>query len=284
MMWEKRSRMLFLAGLSIAAFVFLQMVMYLLYEVMGWDLSFNFFQLCKRTIHSIGFPAAGYGLDALILYTCAWALGIAARQLWLSRRFAAKLTTFLNREESSRLSDRHGLRQGSIYVIESPERLAFTIGFRQRRIVLSAGLLELLDENELAAVIHHEAYHQKHADPLKVFLLSMFSSVFWYLPVLKHIHANYKVVREVLADRHAIEQTGSMADLGRALLKLLKKGQALSGLEAAHVSFADTAINYRIQRMLDPGADVPFVLPARSVFISLGVILLLSELFWVSMI
>jgi Zn-dependent protease with chaperone function len=282
-MWENQSRMLFLSGIAMAALVFIQMGMYLLYGWMGWDLYFNFFQMCKTTIRSLGFGSAAFVLDALVLYTFIWAMGINIRQIWLSRRFMVKLMYNLDVEQSSRLNDVFQKGKNDIYVVHCKEPLAFTIGFRCRRIVLSTGLLTLLDENELAAVVHHETYHLEHADPLKVFLLSLFASVFWYIPVLKHIHSNYKVIREVLADRYAMEQTGGMADLGQALLKLVKQGKAVSSVEAFHVSFADTAINYRIQRMLDPKMEVPFVLPTKSVFVSVSVILLLSQLFWVSM-
>lgn len=282
-MWENRSRMLFLSGLTLAALVYIQMGMYLFYTMMGWDLQFNFLQLCKSTIHSLGFSSAGYMLDALVLYTFVWAVWMTVRQIRLCRRFEVALLQSLDEPETARVNKAYRSGKDDVYVVSSREPLAFTVGLLRRRIVLSTGLLELLDEKELAAVIHHEAYHEEHADPLKVFLLSLLSNVFWYLPVLKHIHSNYKVVREVLADRHAMEQTGGMADLGRALLKLLKKRQSVSVMQAAHVSFADTAINYRIQRLLDPKIEVPFQLPTISVFISFCVIILLSQLFWVSM-
>ncbi|QRG68668.1 M56 family metallopeptidase [Brevibacillus choshinensis] len=282
-MWENRSRILFLSGLTLAALVYIQMGMYLFYTMMGWDLQFNFLQLCKTTIHSLGFSSAGYLLDALVLYTFTWAVWMTIRQIRLCRRFETTLMQCLDERETARVNQRYRIGKDDVIVVSSREPLAFTVGLLRRRIVLSTGLLSLLDEKELAAVIHHEAYHEEHADPLKVFLLSLLSTVFWYLPVLKHIHTNYKVVREVLADRHAMEQTGGMADLGRALLKLVKQRQTMPVMQAAHVSFADTAINYRIQRLLDPKKEVPFQLPTISVFISVSVIILLSQLFWVSM-
>jgi len=282
-MWENRSRMLFVSGLTLAALVYIQMGMYLFYTMMGWDLHFNFLQLCKRTIHSLGFSWAGYVLDALVLYTFAWALWMTVRQIRLCRRFEVRLLQCLDVQQTARVNSAYRSGKDDVYVVNSREALAFTVGLRRRRIVLSTGLIDLLDEKELAAVIHHEAYHEAHADPLKVFLLSLLSTVFWYLPVLKHIHSHYKVVREVLADRHAMEQTGGMADLGRALLKLLKQRQPAAVLQAAHVSFADTAINYRIQRLLDPKTEDSFQLPTTSVFVSFCVLFLLSQLFWASM-
>lgn len=282
-MWEKRSRILFLSGLFTAALVFFQMGMYVLYGVMGWELHFNVFQLCKATIHSLGFSSAAYVIDALVFYTFAWAIGIVVRQLWLTRRFLAKLSERMDADESARLNGAYREGIDDILVVRCSDPLAFTIGFVRRRIVLSTGLLQLLNENELEAVIHHEAYHHKHADPFKVFVLSLFASVFWYLPILKHIHSNYKVIREVLADRHAVDQTGSIADLGRALLKLLKQRQAAPAMTVCHVSFADTAINYRIQRILDPKTEIPVFLPVKSVLLSISAILLLSQLFWVSL-
>ncbi|WNC15972.1 M56 family metallopeptidase [Brevibacillus brevis] len=282
-MWENRSRMLFLSGVALSALVLIQMGMYLFYTVMGWDLHFNVLQLCKTTIHSLGFSWAGYLLDALVLYTFGWTVWMTVRQIRLCRRFEEALLLNLDERQTARINGVYRAGKANVYVVNCREPLAFTVGLRRSRIVLSTGLLSLLDERELAAVIHHEAYHEKHADPLKVFFLSLLANVFWYLPVLKHIHSHYKVVRELLADRHAMEQTGGMADLGGALLKLLRKRQPASVLQAAHVSFADTAINYRIQRLLDPKLDLPLQLPTTSVFLSVCVIFLLSQLFWASM-
>lgn len=281
-MWENRSRMLFLSGLTLAALACIQMGMYLFCTMMGWDLHFNFLQLCKSTIHSLGFTWGGYALDALVLYSFAWAVWVITRQIRLCRLFDAQLLRCLDEQQTERVNRLYRSDEGDVYVVSSRQPLAFTVGLRRRRIVLSTGLLELLDEKELAAVIHHEAYHAAHADPLKVFLLSLLSTIFWYLPLLKHIHSHYKVVREVLADRHAMEQTGGMADLGRALLKLLRQRQPGAVMLAVHVSFADTAINYRIQRLLDPNMEAPIQLPTTSVLISFSVLVLLNQFFWAS--
>lgn len=281
-MWEKRSRILFLSGISIAVVVFFQMAAYLLCRWMGWELQFNFFYLCSMTIRSLGLTQAAFLFDALILYTFVSALWITARQLYLSRRFAGKLKAWLHAEETVRMNRRFRDEQDDIRIVEHHQPLAFTVGFRRPKIVLSTGLLRLLDEEELAAVIYHETYHKRHADPLKTFLLSLFASVFWYIPVLMHIRTNYKMIREVLADHYAMDRTGSAAGLGSALLKLLKKGQTAAIVDVAHVSFADHSINYRIQRILDPKTEIPFFLPTTSVFISLSVVFLLGQLFLLS--
>jgi Zn-dependent protease with chaperone function len=77
------------------------------------------------------------------------------------------------------------------------------MGFLNPKIILSTGLFNLLDKNELEAAIYHELYHKKHRAPLKIFLLSLFASI------LKWFHQKYKIIREVLAD--------TMPSIGREL-------------------------------------------------------------------
>jgi len=282
-MWENRSRILFLSGVLIAGFVFFQMGMYLLYGLMGWQLRFNFFQLCSMTIRSMGLGPVIYLFNGLIVYTFLLAISMTLHQLWLTNRFSAKLSLCEQREETARINRLFGEGKNEFVVVKQQEPFAFTYGFIHPQIVLSTGLLQLLDEQELSAVIHHEAFHRKHADPLKTFLMSLFAKVFWFIPVLKHLDAHYKIIREVLADHYAMDHAGGTIPLGSALLKLLKKGQFIPAHAAVHVSIGGASINLRIQRILDPKTTIPFVLPTTSVVISLSTVLVFVQVFLVAM-
>ena len=55
---------------------------------------------------------------------------------------------------------------------------------------------------------------------------------------MNHIHEISKAVDE-------FTENGTSAHIGSALLKMVKTGQ--TSLSCAHVSFADTSVNYRIQ-------------------------------------
>lgn len=63
----------------------------------------------------------------------------------------------------------------------------------------------------------------KHRDPLAIFLLSVISKALWYIPIFAWIAKKYPIMIELRADKYAIGQMNQPADLGSALLKLLKQ-------------------------------------------------------------
>lgn len=279
--WEYRSRLIFLSGMLVAGLMLVQMGMYILHTLAGWEIRYNVIQLCHTVMKSLGIQWVGYVLNAVVFYTFAMSIWIAAKQLYLSRAFNRKLLArrhnLLTTELNHRFGNAHSEEQ-SIIVIENAAPLAFAMGFFKPRIVLSTGLMNLMDPNELEAVVHHEMYHRKHGDPLKTFLMSLIASVMWYIPILKSFHNNYKIVREVLADNYAMGQTGGSIHLGSALLKLLK-GKAPAPLPFSHVSFTDTSINLRIRQLLEPQADFPLIWPFTPAMISLQVLFALCSMF-----
>jgi beta-lactamase regulating signal transducer with metallopeptidase domain len=127
----------------------------------------------------------------------------------------------------------------------------------------------MLEEEELAAVIHHERFHQMSLDPLRCFIMGLLTSVLWFLPILQWQNRYYRIAREVLADRYAILVLGSERALGSALLKLIKCGKP--PVFVAAVSFADTSVNYRIHQLLNPHEEVMPVPPRGPMLLSVPV-------------
>lgn len=75
--------------------------------------------------------------------------------VWLVRRVKA-------------LADKMGVRAPKIVIADSGEPFAYApISLVSGRIVLSVGLLESLERDEVSAVVAHEMSHLKHHDPLK---------------------------------------------------------------------------------------------------------------------
>ncbi len=147
-------------------------------------------------------------------------------------------------------------------------------------IVLSTGLLSVLDENELEAVIYHEQSRCKR-DPLKTFLLSTLASA--HYGIFRSLNGAinvFKVMREVLADQDAIVKKWHICYIGSALLKMVKTGQ--TSLSCAHVSFADTSVNYRIQYILNPETKMPMQPPVILTLTSLYVFFILCALIFYS--
>ena len=280
-MWNNRSRTAFVTSMLISGIVVVQMLLYACHLFFGWNLKTNLFHLCNMWMRSMGIFSFAYLLDAIVLTTLASLVVNVIRQLWLIRCAEHKLERSRDNRATALMAMKYGQITGErLMVIRSAAPLAFTMGFMNRRIILSTGLLELLDKEEERAVILHEMHHVRHHDPLKTFMTTLVASVFWYIPVLRWLADNYHLAREILADGYASREQGSEAFIGSALLKLLRSGQ--SGAQPfAHVSFAEHAVNYRIRKILNPVQDVSPELPWTTLAGSSGMLLLLmGMLFW----
>jgi heat shock protein HtpX len=104
--------------------------------------------------------------------------------LWSSR---AKI---VSREEFPKLHDlierivaRNNLPKPRIAVINTNMPNAFATGRGQRNsvVVVTTGIMEILDDEEMEGVIGHELTHIKNRDVLVLTLASLFSTVAWYL-------------------------------------------------------------------------------------------------------
>ncbi|ALP37113.1 peptidase M56 [Paenibacillus sp. IHB B 3084] len=281
-MWKTRSKLLFTAGAFISGFALIQMGMYAGQHIFGWKLDFNVFQICRSLLQNYGIGYMVDALSGLVFLTFGIAGVEAIRQCMATRAAFRRLHQMRDSVLTEALGTRYrDLGADRIWVINYAKPAAFTMGLWKPRIVLSSALLSVLDKHEEEAVVYHEAYHMKHYDPLKTWLLQMCATLLFYLPVLRHITKLYKTAREILADNEAIKRTGSPMGIGSALLKLLRMTPANAHLvnSAACSSFAETSINYRISRILDPQQELVIQLPWRSIMFSGYVLVMLTLMF-----
>jgi beta-lactamase regulating signal transducer with metallopeptidase domain len=108
---------------------------------------------------------------------------------------------------------------GRVDVVTTGEVFAVTHGLWHPRILLSTGLVDVLDVAELAAVLAHERHHLLARDPLRLLAGRLLVGYGWFLPVLRWWAQQRAVRREVAADRAATARAGVAAVAG-ALLKL----------------------------------------------------------------
>ncbi|GAA3403542.1 M56 family metallopeptidase [Paenibacillus hodogayensis] len=281
MMWHTRSQKLLWASTSIAGLVLAQMIAYALQLLLDRSFGFNVFSVCSGWLHAIGMPALAYGLDALIAYTFLYGAWQLARQLYWTRRTWSAFRMSADMKKTEQLAQKFGLAGSAApLVVASRKPLALTIGIARPRIVVSDGLLRLLDDNELMAVLDHERHHQASRDPFASFVLSWLASVVWYLPILRWTSEQYRIAREVLADQFAMSRSGSMEPVASALLKLLRLGRPDAPRQGVvYASFAETSINYRLQQLIDPHAAPQLRLPLRPMVVSVHAAAFLTAAF-----
>jgi len=279
--WHRRSERLLKTGLFITLFTIGLMVMYALHVLFGWNIPFDLLRICNQWMKSHGWLSVSHLLETLVLCTFVLYVGYGLDQWYGSFRAMQRFRQLENHRLSAKYNERYRPDGRNIFMIVSCEQpLALTIGIINRRIVLSEGLLALLNEDERQAVLYHELFHYHQRDPLTTFLLRQSACALWFLPVVRTLALHYKISREILADNYAIEHLGTPVGIGGALLKLVKRSRSRMEMPARMIysSFADTSLNYRIQRIIDPQSGVSPRLPWWSILLSLPVLILLSIL------
>lgn len=277
-MTKRRSSLIFILSLVISSTILFQMGLYVISLIAGWNVKFNLVVVCHSWLKSFGLSSLEYVLDALVIYTVLWSLWKIGVQWIQTIKMKKRFQQYKENQLTIEISQTFGNGKEEIVVLSHPTPMAFTMGFVSPKIIITTGLIHFLNNDELKAVIAHEMYHKENRDPLKVFLLSLSSSVMWYIPIQKWFHFKYRVIQEILADDFAIKKQETSVNLGSALLKMLKVGRH-EKMPFTYVSFADTSVNYRIEYLLNPIKEVQLELPLKVAFVSGTIFSLICGLF-----
>jgi Zn-dependent protease with chaperone function len=142
------------------------------------------------------------------------------------------------------------------------------------QIVISTGLLDLLSPEEVKAVLLHERYHCQNHHPLKKWIIGLFIKSMEYVPIIKSLGAHFEIWIELQADRYVMRRMNSPLTLGSALIKLIN---VYNKFQMARVGFAEHAINYRLQQIIEPDQPIAAVLFTwKCILTSCAVLLVMS--------
>jgi hypothetical protein len=126
------------------------------------------------------------------------------RQLRASRRFERAL--------------RSVGRVPGAFVFEAREPYAFCVGLLRPRVYVSRAALDLLDDDELEAVLAHEAHHVRRRDPLRLLVARALGDGLFFLPLVRRLAERYAALAELAADEAAASGRGGRRALASALL------------------------------------------------------------------
>jgi hypothetical protein len=146
-------------------------------------------------------------LGSVSLATVVLSVRAVLRQLRASRRFERELV---------RLGPVPGAARA--HVIDDDEPNAFCIGLLRPRIYLSRAALELLGEEERAAVVAHETHHARRRDPLRLLVARALAEGLFFLPAVRRLPERYAALAELAADEAAARARGGRRALAAALL------------------------------------------------------------------
>jgi hypothetical protein len=111
---------------------------------------------------------------------------------------------------------------GRVELVDDAEPFSFTYGVVSPRVAVSRGLAAVLAPAELEAVLHHERYHVRNWDTLKVVMARAAPAAFFFLPALGYLRDRYLAGRELAADRRAVAAVGERPLVG-ALYNVLER-------------------------------------------------------------
>jgi len=121
------------------------------------------------------------------------------------------------------LAQFEGVRPVPVRVVERDEPIAMAVGGQRAAILVSLGMLRLLDREELETTLAHELMHLKHHDAeFKVFS-TVFSRILFFDPFSKFFDPAVHREREYLADEMSGRSSGRPAALASALLKIAEQ-------------------------------------------------------------
>lgn len=210
------------------------------------------------------------GMIIYSLYRISWFIG---KQLFMQYKWSTFFRKHLHTEWTAVINEQYAAWNIPIQIVRDESAIALSMGWIRPRIILSTGLLELIKDEELEAVLLHEKHHCLNRDPMKLMLMRLARAGFGYVPVIYSLERFYSIWVELLADRYVIQNKESSTSLGRALLVLIKSGKQLE----LGASFTGSSMNYRIHQLVEPNNDAfqPRI-PLKSVIWSIIILIAMS--------
>lgn len=121
---------------------------------------------------------------------------------------------------SHKINSRIKVLEDRLIVVHAKTDLAFTIGWLNPKIIISDHLVSKLNKKELEAVILHETHHLKRRHPILLATSEIISASLFFIPILRDLARNLKIVLEKEADDFVIRKQKGDTYLNLALEKV----------------------------------------------------------------
>lgn len=112
-----------------------------------------------------------------------------------------------------------GLASHRIRIVEGLPNPAFTTGFWRPIVYVASSLPDVLDDEQLSAVLAHEAAHVARRDPARLSAIRFLACALFFLPALRRLDEDLMDEAEILADDAAVRKSASLT-LASAILIL----------------------------------------------------------------
>ncbi len=167
-------------------------------------------------------------LTPLFIASVVFAVTRAGLSIFAARNFA-KRYGFVTKSENVRvysilemLCEKADMDIPKLVITKSVFARAFTMGYRSPVIVLSEGLINALDDEELETVIAHELGHIYRGDSLSNWIVVFLRDLMFFTPLIFFIYRDYSSEKEKASDDFAIKLTNKPMAFAEALIKVWK--------------------------------------------------------------
>ena len=245
-----------------------------------------------RLVHEL----AGWQMCCLVVAATITAvlLGVLVHCLLLAvqrRRSHRSLVDLLSASAKDRATDaRRKSLLADVRVLDHPSPVAYSLPGWHSRVVLSAGLLDLLNPDELAAVLEHERAHLRTRHDLMLLPFQAWVEALGAVPGVRMARQSVAELAEMLADDVAARRTRGdvlAAALAKVTLACANRreagdpGRPLTGaVSTGSGAVATTTVTARVTRLVRP-APLPgvvtvgvYLLSALLLIVPTGVLLL----------
>lgn len=209
-------------------------------------------------IHAARWGAVALG--SLYLVRLGWAAALAVRA---TRRISS--------DAVDAAQEKVRIEHGDLLIVPVDRPIAYATGGSSKRVVVSRGLLSLLNERERTAAVAHEIAHIRLGHHRLLMFGQVLNSAFGFaLPPVRTAFASFRRELEVIADDEAAAVVRDRSVVASALAKVASAGTPPVPAPALG-NFEDLA--YRIERLIGPsdGRD-------RRVLAGAGVALMVSSM------
>jgi Zn-dependent protease with chaperone function len=134
------------------------------------------------------------------------------------------------------------------HILDTPALFAAQVGFWDSKLVVSRGLLETLNEEQIQAVLTHEAAHYYYRDTFWFFWFGWLRQTTTWLPQSKALWQELLLLRELRADQWAAQQVDPLL-LAESLLLVVKDASVEPEFNCAAFDAADR-LEERIEALL----------------------------------
>ena len=174
-------------------------------------------------------------------------------------------------EELQKILQKNQLDKKTV-LVKNKKIFAFCFGIYNPKIYLSSALIGLISNKEIEAVILHEKYHLENKDTLIMFIAFVSNILFPFVPIISDLLQQYRLTREINADRSAI----NILQDDRPLISVLKKMLNIPiNNFSATASIVDDTLESRIKILANKDPKVKYFSLAHLCISTLSVLALL---------